>query len=1494
MAETVVNPAVPSGAGLRSWVAQYSGFPGASADPAADARTLRRYVDLSAASQTGKARLFSNGEVSLDQLFDRPADLTVAEREVRSLCAQLDRFEDSLGYSGCELAYGLARWGHAAAAGNGIGAGAGTGATDSATGMRPARPRGSVPSDSAPAFALPVLLFPLVIRRGDGRHALLRISQNCQFNPALSAALEDAGIRLDPAKLMDECRYTNGTLNAMMLLDRLDPLVSGRLEDFTIVPRQIVGTWRNPVAAIARRAQAISAAEDRGRKAGATVPAGSSTVPTASSGTASTIVTPALDALAGDAQARASLLRGLGDPDEEAARDADPHTEFEVGDVSNHTRVAARYAAAGRSIVLDTRSDSTSAAQSLAIATRLAAEGRFVVYSPASGAQRRSFLRLAKARGVESLVLDASSPDAARSIDASLVAALRAQQSGNRAVRAFNRSADELVGVRSRLAKYFGTLHGPVKPWGVSAYDAIENLAKVADLPTHPANRVRLSTQTARDLKGRLDEYGQMMVRLGELGEYTLGPKDTPWYHASVFSKQEADQTLERVYRVLDTTLPAIRDQITRTVKTCGFEVPQRVTDWGRQISVLQNLRGVLDIFQPEIFERDLTPMLAATLSREERKEQGVEMSLGERHRSIREVRGLLRPGKKIKDLHSALTVVQAQAKQWRALVPAGGWPVLPDGIDEMLDTFDSLTSDLTALEVVLDSTPQGGGLSSSTFVDLDRRLRGLYADRSSLDSLPERASLEAKLVKFGLGKLLEDLSTRHIDPKAAPDELALSWWATVFEQIVRSSSMIANQDGSALAEAADTFSTVDAEHISTIGPLVTAELRKRLTDLLYARAEDANQLHALLGSDTVPSVARLYATYSQILRTAKPILVASPALLALDFPGPGPLSRTDGPSSLPGPFADAVILDACAHLPSAEVVSALSSGRVAVIVADVPLASSAAVREAARVLPVIRVPREPVSASPLLASFCADAGHRLSLLPLPYGASGHVRAVWVSAVGTPSTSNGVVSSAKGEVDAVVREVSAWATRQTENWMGLPGVSLSPGVSSSLSRLARGAGRSAAEDGISSAGQGGGRSEDTIHRGVGFDPVLARTTHERYDQVALASPQRASRSSELPLGPRGGVTATGRAAAQASARSGATRSSGDGLKRMPGSVPASGAGASSAKARGRDGGLRHLSVIALNRQNALNIRESLRQSAENDPILKASLGRVSVNSIEDAASLVPGDVLLSTGYSKTAHGRLLQQFGVVGDEGGDGILLNALMLVRGDLTIVSAFHPGDMVDELLTHEGGRLLKSLLVWAETVATPDGSGSSAAGSRVPGAHGHNRTGSNILLVDLAQRLRRRGYPAEAGYGYDRAERQGDASQGLLPLVAGRPDEGPSVAVFTDDSSFMKIQSLRLRHRIQPRRLRERGWKTIQLWSVGVFVDPESQADRVVAALPAPRPQTGKEPAKAAGAVSGTTTETASGRPAGGESSKAPAGPGAERPAARESGESKESHD
>ena len=1112
---------------------------------------------------------------------------------------------------------------------------------------------------------MPVVLFPAQLEIPANKvmsQAQLKLIKRVTINPVFLSHLAQCGVHLNIDEIITSSEYRPGAVNERFILQKIEVAVQDVIPNFTIEKTMIVGCFNDPRFMLAARSAAILLdARNRAK-------------------------TPVIiQALAEDA----GSIRALHDAQLESfsQEDADPHAELEVGDVSNTVRYAARQVSKGTSLFINAPMGNESARQALAVASRVAQTGKSVLYVAGNLEQKKLFKQQAEHNKMASAIADVADPEVARDIDATLVAALNSKNHADQSMSAFIRTSDELSGLRQRLSGYFDELHHEVKPWSVSAYDAIEHLAKLASLPQRPRNRVRFSQQTAQRLAGKLDDYADQLVRLGELHGYTLGPQDTTWYHAALYTHEQAHQATIRVIRLLDKTMPTLRKQIAAAVTATGFPVPQSPAEWGQQLNVLQGVRQVLDVFTPEVFERDLDPFLEATLSKKERKErkgQAGSMGWWERHRMKREIRHLLRPGMHDLDLHEVLEEVRHQSRRWHEMVTRGGWPTIPDGLDEMVNSFDDLNSDITALDAVLASTPRTTALGELSFVQLDHDLRALYADRKDLDSLPERASLERDLVQAGLGDLLENLSRRHIETDQAPAELRLAWWSTVFEQLVHTTGILSDQDGSLLRQTVEDFRSLDAKHIQTIGPRVCQELTKKLVQLLYSDEAKANRFHQLLSTSAASNITQIAAKFPDLMASAKPIWVVSA----------GEAARFG--SNL---HADVVILDGFERASVEQIIVALAAGTSTAVVADGEHTVNPVLRYVMKLLPVVEVPVAPASLPAVLVQFLLAHHRELAVLPAP-------GVPWDAPVGLK-------------------------TRQSINWVftnstGLP-------VNNSV---------------VSSTKEGVAAVVAEVRRQAG-DP----------------------------------------------ARSSA-----------------------------------HLSIITMTDEDRQLIVEALNGEARSSEVMRRFLAQVSVLTIASVGAALPGDVIISTSFGKLPSGTLLQQFGEVGQPGGDMLLYSALELVRGNLTLISAFKAADMVDSRLTQPGSRLLKDILAWAEKVSREQHSAIRRTDPNSEWQAVEHIQSAGVLLSDLAQRLRARGYETAVSYGVNSG-----TSRLNLPLVVGKPGEGFTLAVFTDDEAFMAVPSLRLRHRTYPAQLAAAGWKTLQVWSVGLFVDPDRQIARIEKLLP-----------------------------------------------------------
>lgn len=1200
--------------------------------PLEDITKLSAQLELTHAHPSGIAQLFASGKVTLQALFRDSGMLRAAGRRLDRVFEDRDNKAHENGVSELSLVVGVASW-----SGNHV----------------------------------PVLTYPVRVIRDSGKdetYATIYFSGNVRLNHALVLRLQERGVNLSEDALFDGANYESGTPETSAVFDAICASARSVFPDFDIERDIVLGCFTDSGSRfLAESAQILQALK------------------------VGNVGNTMIDAVAGDERALKELAAN--DRQEYSPLDVDPHGEYEVGDVDNVVRYASGLAANGVSLALDVDAGSDSASIAAAISSRCVLAGKSILYVPNVMEQQRRFRHALSANEISSLALDVSDSHLAKHVDSQLIAAVGARQSV--ASSRFEQVCDELVGVKTRLNRYLGDLHGVDERWGVSAYQTMQNLAAIAMLPTHPCTHVRLDVAAARSLSGHLDEWAQKLHQADELGEFTIKPEDTPWFGASLFNENEAVAVYQRVVDVLLKLLPAAREHVKSTVQNCGFPVPATAREWGRQVTVLKNLRRVLDVFQADIFERDLSAMIEASKPKAVRKREGTVMGFWERRRHIKEARSLLRVGAKVDDLHEALKIVAQQAAQWRTFVPHGGWPVLPPKLDEIVSTQELLDRNLVALDAVLSTTRLGADLENVEFTKLDERLQALHDDRASLDTLPGRCVIERDLRGVGLEDLVCDLRRRNVTGSALDGELHLAWWTTVFEDIVNSSAIISNQDGSAMQDASDRFVQVDTEHVRSVGPMVQQETLKRLCELLFSRSQEANQLHTTLASNSSGvTFTKLMNSHADLLLAAKPIMVAMPSTLTMmtEFK----------------PIVDIVILDSVEHLSNIELLSILARARQVVVIAHKNTVSSQSVNDLISVLPSVHVKSRATRRSLRLANFLENHGYGSLRHDVPVDKmQGKVKLHQVEASGVPVMSTGLIESSQREIDEVVSLIKQRATTFTV-------------VPSSY--------------------------------------VLAVVT---------------------------------------------------------------------------------LTSVFRNRLGA-----ELKALAIKDENMNRFLRHVRLVDASESVGAAATDVILSLCYAKTSHGRLLQQFGVLEEEGGKGILLDSLALARRNLDIVCAFKSSDMEDERLHQDGPKLLKELLIWAEQLddspVNPtdfDEAKSEydqdkaedkeeAAGARAEAFDSSVDSFNNVLFTDLADRIRARGLCVAVNYGFDKEH--------SIPLVVGLPDKPFALAVLTDDMRFMNIESTRERHRMFAQDLEYLGWSVMNVWSVGAFVNPEKEVERVVSRI------------------------------------------------------------
>ena len=864
----------------------------------------------------------------------------------------------------------------------------------------PAPARTSAPDD-APARArvvhAPVLLRPVTLTpRGDGETDYdLTLEATADINPVVARTLRARGALLDPTTLA-KATFTLAGFEPTDVLARITALGEAVLDDFRLDRRVLVGTFVHPGQVLVDDLDQLAPALPRHE---------------------------VVAALAGVTEA-AETLESVELP-QASREDTDTTRERGVGDLDPQQRHVVEALASGSHVFVDAPVGADVAGTVAAIVGEATAAGRSVLYVTG---HRRAADRLShrlEELGLGGLLLDVPPyPNWRHDVSRRLLEAM-ASEPEQVDTETMARVHDALIGARAQLAGYIDALHQPRAPWQVSAYDALQALARLTSERPSPSTTVRLPSESVLALDaGRRRAAADDLRRAAELGAFTLRASSTPWFGANLLTSQDAHDALARVNRLRDSTLPQLRRQIAYTGEVTGLTAPATVAEWGRQLTMLGGMRGTLDVFHPMVFERTAADLVQATASRRWRAEHGVEMGWFARRRLRKRAKDMVRPGVRVPDMHAALVQVQEQREVWAQHAVRGGWPTLPEGLATIEDTYEAVRIDLEALEPVLATTPLGGRLADLELDGLAERLQRLAGDKDALVTLPERTAALRQLRSSGLGDLVEDLAARRVGPEIVAAELELAWWTSVFEQILAADPTLTGQDGAGLDALARRFRELDRRHVESLSVPVRVAVRTHLGTAMREHRDSAEALFTELIEGRLTTLRELAERHGEVLRRLRPALVSTPSLV----PHLLPAHRT----------VDLVILDAVQHVPVEVVVPAIARGRQVVVVGDPRSASGTAVHELAAVLPTVALQPRENRRDPELARLLAAHGYEGLLRPSPSPrAEALVHLDVVEGTGMPDPVSGTVESTQAEVDRVVEAAIEHALTRPEETLGV-------------------------------------------------------------------------------------------------------------------------------------------------------------------------------------------------------------------------------------------------------------------------------------------------------------------------------------------------------------------------------------------------------------------------------------------------------------------------
>ena len=1082
-------------------------------------------------------------------------------------------------------------------------------------------------------FTAPVLLRPLAIRRY-GRDFELKLKGQPFLNPELARALhEQFQITLD-ADAFVALAITNGAFKPQPVIDRLRGLTS-HLPWFSVLPRLVAGSFADVGRALAADLTHLDH--------------------------------PLLDAVAGNPSAR-RIVETAYNPVVPIGQDArPPATDTLLLDADPEQENVVAQIAAGNSLVVKTL-PGTGGTQTIvnAIGSLISQHKRVLVVSA-----RRSSLD-----GIAHRLVQVGLPGVAvtpRNLRRDLIHSITRNEKATQP--RVGDVDDALVRLRKVLLDYRCALSRRDPVLGVSVLDALGELARLAHLPAPPSTTARLDRGALERLAHNRPTAAATLIKAAALGEFRYGPGDSPWYGASFTSTAEASSAHQLAKRVNQIELPRLLERASGLIGQTRLRPFETIAELGVYLRLLLDIRETLDRFQPAVYDRSLTELIAATSSR---RDSG-DMSSSSRRRLRRLADEYLRPGVHVSDMNESLRRIQQQRILWQRYVVAGATPEVPVGIADVQVAYQRVAEDLAILDIPLGNAGTTRQLSGRPIRQLVLTIAGLAAESEVLANLHERTALLATLREHNLDPLMTDLSQRHVSEEEVAAELELAWWQSALETMLSADKALLNANTQVLDRLEADFKLVDEAHASATGQLLSWLLAETWKIGVVDWPDEADQLRRLLRADRATAV-RLNDVAPHLGRVLAPVWLASPYEVA-------------GISDQIG-FDTVLLVDAGATT-FAENVGAIRRGKQVVAFGD-PVTQSPSPFETGLVDAADASTEPETNVDALHAdSALARLGELLPTLTLTrsYRAGGEDLAELVNH-----------RFYGGRIDSL-----PWA-----------GSFLGHG-SLTLNYVEGGHGMPDADSG-----------------------AIESVDAEVSKVVELVIDHAVKRPRESLMV----ITASARHAVRV-----------------------------------------HQAVLA-----AFSKRTDL-----SDFILKDRAEPFTVLTLEQAVAQSRDRVIFSIGYGRTPHGRLLSNFGSLGEPGGDRLLAIGMTRARRAMDIVSCFRPTDIDQDRQRH-------GILALSQVLSETE-----ARGAEVPVPDP-----SESMLVDLAGRLERLGLTVSVGH------------RGKLALAASHA--GRAVVVETD--AVVGRTSLRESLRLRPEVLRRLGWHYLRVHSFELFSNPDAVAARIAA--------------------------------------------------------------
>lgn len=822
--ESDTSRAQPPRVSLQPWTRQMDAYTGP--DTLLDFNQVDNVcIDLTEANSSGQAQLLMGRPTRLSTIVHDPTAYGHAVRAARALRTKTHELSVNHGLDAAYLAAGTASW--------------------------LARPRGSDPTGAGQRrWIAPVLLAPLVLKpRPDLDDFELQLVGPARLNPAMVRRLAaDHGVDLTSGELA-RLAYGTRRLDPAPALETLRTL-AGAVPGMHVEHKLLVSTFAD--------------LHDR--------PADLSVV-------ARTAVVRDLARLKDSTVGRIPQVEEITD-DAPPLDERDPADELLLLDADGPQQEVLDLAAQGHSFVVTAAPGTGQLDTAVNTVGTLVAAGRTVLVLGERRTTLAAFGRRMDGLGLGTAVLPLSSQLSDADVAQQLVRAVARNERVERPD--LTELHETLRTSRDQLAEHVRSLHTVRPRWSVSPYRAVQALAELTSRRPAPATAVRFP-RSVLDAVTERDDVVARLERAAELGAFDAATLAGPWTGARLVNEDEARQA-HRLAQSLLLELTTLETGMRHVLATGGLRSGTTVPEWGRQLRLLQEVQDSLTRFTPDIYDRPVTDLVAATAGAGWRREHGIEMTGLQRSRLRKAAKEYIRHGVHLSDLHSALLRVQSERERWREWATSSTHPVVSERVEELAAVQARFVEDLEGLAIALEGSPTGEDLLGLPVDRLRETLDGLINDEENLAVLPERTVLLDELRGQGLGELVDDLVRRTVPRAEVRGEFDLAWWQSTLEAMITGDDFLAMPEGHALRRAESVFRRADAAHVASGAGRLLWELAERWQRTVRRSPHAAAALRRMLRAGAAP-LGEVSSSAGELIGSLVPVWTASPLVLSAALP---------------------------------------------------------------------------------------------------------------------------------------------------------------------------------------------------------------------------------------------------------------------------------------------------------------------------------------------------------------------------------------------------------------------------------------------------------------------------------------------------------------------------------------------------------------------------------------------------------------------------------